>query len=686
MTTTRPLSLRRALTAAGAAALLMLAPSALAQERGGAAPAAQRLAGKPLARAGLTRVSDLFWLLNGWETTSLDGYAPRPSAVGMPGTPLVMADGQPFDVGPLGQPTLATLPVHLQQARAAEASRAPQLVAGRLAPDGALRLRLRPPPPGLAAEGAFSLGNEVGDPGPFRTTERRVLNVDRIGPQYFAEASLRGPQGASAELSLQALRHYTTDRPIRARTENVQDTLDGPPLQQLIAPRVSLRDGALLPGTHRLTVDYATLRALPLFETLGYEVPARRRRASASVRGRLPPDRVLPLNYRLSYRHATLRSAPTRFGARAAPFPSFDWAEDRLSAQLGTGRLSLRSGPGDVPVEVRAGLSGDYVHGQARGASLDDPDVLTARAYTAFSVPGPGLRPRLALLVSQTNGQFGGGTLFSARYAPEERAQAGLQLGYVRRPYAAEGRQWYWLAQGLPVPQAPEARVTLPASFAASERFTADVRLSRSFTGGLRLTLEGGARHFQSMTLPDARYGFAPVRSPVYPPPGGRLVPDLHLHTGAAGQTFYAAAEGASTFPEGLAHQLRYRIFAHRAANSEDGNQRAFDQRFRRVPRHWGRYTARLAVGDRFSVEARLTARSAERWPAYRRAAEAGGNAYRHRLPARLRVDLTATKRLWRDHLRARLALRNLLDAPLRSHPAGPVRRLAIFLSLEAQF
>ncbi|PSQ78858.1 MAG: hypothetical protein BRD37_01945 [Bacteroidetes bacterium QH_8_67_23] len=670
------------------AAVLALAPPAAAQSSGETPAATQRVTAERLARAGLTRTDDLFWFLNGWATSSLDGYAGRPSAAGMPGTPLLVAGGQPLTGGPFGQPPLPVLPVHLQQVKAVDASRAPRLADGRLAPDGAVRLRLRPPGTGLEAQGAFSAGNEVGDPGPFRTTEREVLNEDRIGPQYFGEASLRGAD-ASAQVSLRSVRHYTTDRAIRARAENVQDTLDGPPLQQLVAPRLVLSAEELLPGTHRLTAHYAALRSLPFFKTLGYELPARRRHAHIGVRGAPSgnrSDRTQRLRYRFGYRRATLASDAGRFRSAPPPNLTFDWTEDHLTTHVGVGDLSLPFSPlpGNAPVRLRFGVSADYTRAQAKRASLDDPTLLTTRAYAELAAPSAAFRPRLAALLSQTDGQLGGGALLSSQFPLGRRSSLGLHLGYVRAPYAAGGPFWYWLQQGLPAPQHPEGQVALPSSpFPASERLTADLRLRRTFAGGLRLALELSARHFQHLSLPSGSYRFARIALPAYAPPGGALVPHLRLHTEASGQTVRAAIEGTHTAPAGLTHQLRYNVFAHHATG-EGGARRAFDQRFARVPRHQLRYTARLAVATRFSLEGRVTARSPEHWPAYR-PAEADDSSYPPRLPAFLRVDLTATKRLWRDHLRLRLALRNLLDAPLRRHPAGPVRRLTLFLSFEAQ-
>jgi hypothetical protein len=49
-------------------------------------------------------------------------------------------------------------------------------------------------------------------------------------------------------------------------------------------------------------------------------------------------------------------------------------------------------------------------------------------------------------------------------------------------------------------------------------------------------------------------------------------------------------------------------------------------------------------------------------------------------------VDLTAQKRLWRDHLRGSLSLRNALNAPYLAEPAGTRTFLTLFVQFQATF
>lgn len=685
--TRRPLattnSIRRRVATVGPplfiAAIVLLAlagPAAAQTDRVPPSPAAVKVPAERMVRAGLTRPADLFGLLGGWTTASRDGYVVRTSAAGMPGAPLLTVGNTPFSGGLFGQPPLPMLPVHLAQVRTATASVAPRLVAGRLAPNGAVRLRLRQPARGFSARGAASAGNEVGDPGPFRTLNQAPNNVDRLGPQYFVETGL-GTDRARLQLSLRTLRHYTTDALIRPRVDHLRIGGPGdPPRQHLIASRLALQAQDPNLGRHRLSAHYARLRALPYFETLGAEVPARRYHAQVGVAGHAPPlssDSTRRLRYRLSYTRAALASDADRLRTDA-PLPlAFDGVENHIGGLVALGAVPLRLAR--RPLRMRFGLSADYTRALSHPA-LDDPTLLTTRGYAQLSADSSvRVQPRLTALVSQTDGHFGGGLLLSALGPQEARWSFGVHLTYMRRPYAAGGPFWYWLQQGLRVPRLQTGHVSLPAAFPPSHRLTTDVRLRRAFHRS-HVALELGVRHFRDLTLPRSDIGYDSLSN--------GLVPDLQLRPDASGQTFRMALTGMYSFPAALTHRLRYDLFAYHAAGG-GASREAFAQRFARVPRHQLRYTARLSVGERFSLEGRLTARAPTRWPAYTRAARAEGSPYRRRLPAYALLDVTAMKRLWHDHLRLRLALRNLLDAPFRSHPAGPLRRLNLFVSLAAK-
>ncbi|GIV62273.1 MAG: hypothetical protein KatS3mg044_1139 [Rhodothermaceae bacterium] len=91
-------------------------------------------------------------------------------------------------------------------------------------------------------------------------------------------------------------------------------------------------------------------------------------------------------------------------------------------------------------------------------------------------------------------------------------------------------------------------------------------------------------------------------------------------------------------------------------------------------------------IRTRFSPHPRLcffgTIRftSGTRGPAF---ASVGPSARR---PAYLLADLGLQKRLWQEHLRLHLALRNLTNTSYRPHPAGAVTHLSLFAQIEARF
>jgi hypothetical protein len=104
------------------------------------------------------------------------------------------------------------------------------------------------------------------------------------------------------------------------------------------------------------------------------------------------------------------------------------------------------------------------------------------------------------------------------------------------------------------------------------------------------------------------------------------------------------------------------------------------------LPRYRLGYTARFQPNDRFSLYARLRYQSGTRWPHYRLRGAQPRQAYATRRPAVVLVDLTAQKRLWRDHLRGSLSLRNALNAPYLAEPAGTRTFLTLFVQFQATF
>ena len=86
-------------------------------------------------------------------------------------------------------------------------------------------------------------------------------------------------------------------------------------------------------------------------------------------------------------------------------------------------------------------------------------------------------------------------------------------------------------------------------------------------------------------------------------------------------------------------------------------------------------------VAERFSLSAFLQYVSAMRWPEYQDATPENW-----RLPPRLLANMTAAKRMAGDRLHVSLGLRNILNEPMRFHPAGAVFHMEFYFSVTAGF
>lgn len=208
-------------------AALTLAASARAQE----APSRPRfdrvvIKGADVERMGWSRISELLWAA-GWSLSSLDGFQFDASADGLPtqrlsgaGSPdwIVLLDGQPVPVRMAGVQMLELLPVTLAQVESVTVTRRPTLAAGRMATRGVIevhtRRAVRP-----AARGTYSIGNERGDPGPYRYTPLASPNVERLGPDESA-AAFAGSSRADAQVGVRYSSLNVTDEQLLTRIDS----------------------------------------------------------------------------------------------------------------------------------------------------------------------------------------------------------------------------------------------------------------------------------------------------------------------------------------------------------------------------------------------------------------------------------------------------------------------------------
>ena len=595
-------------------------------------PGGQTIGQEEIEASGAVRLAGLLRLLDAPRRQTTHGFLwPTLFSEGLPGASSETAfliDGEPLAPDLLGFGDLERLPADVPDLARVTFCPGPQLVDGRLWSGGALFLESRPEP---GVRGAVFIGNEVGDPGPFRYLTGNA-NIDKFGPDYSGAAVWRDrrTQAVGLEARFKIRRFYATDLEILART--IAATGEFPRLR-LLAGETRGRFTAL-GGAHRVSAMASGGNVLPFVPSLGQEVPAQPIWAQAAASGTVLLRPGLGLAYRVRGAHEQVRS-------RNAAFPSdLDW-----TAQTGHGLVELRSSWRGA--RLVGGFSGEQVWADADGA----PEGFTLGRLHLMAQRGlSGAAGHLALSPSGAGAAATGwrawtagrtefvAALAASRTLPEER------LGLA-----------YWQQRGLTgFTLSSVERGAHDFGDQREARFQLDA--GRPF-GSARLSATVGLRGLESDTE-QAR--FNALDSLGLPTQGG-----MAFRTRASGTVGHIGMAVEET--RGIAH-LRLFVDARGALSGSA----SFQEAWRTVPAVRGGGRLSLRPAPSFSAFASLELASGTRWAAY-------SDDERDSLPPVALLDAAFQKTLWKGRLRTSLLFRNLLSAPERYQPRGVALDLRLY-------
>ncbi len=626
------------------------------------------ISGQEIRDWGLIRIADILELAPGFSGWSADGFR---------------ADGFVFGAGPAGsQQWRIAVDGQEVDARFVDGFHSEALP---VSTSSIKSVRLRPPgagPGGLSSSGwilfetnasdslgataTVSVGNEAGDPGPYRYTELATPNVDRDGPSADVQliipfAAGRGDgaffeprDGGPLRLSLgvRADQAHLTNEAILDRVYVLFDGVRKPRMT-LIQPRLGIelqRPG----GLHRVTWTQTTLRDLPFLEAMGSELPVSRHSRSLRASGR-QVARGLAVTYSVS---ASRSSMPERSNGEDL---SLDWAESLMRL-----RLEIASAGAD-PV-----WSLGYSMLKRRPNS---------RGFEPFLPTVPHVDFRVTRSLASGWSRVWSGQIVLGRY-PTTRVLPGLYMDMVR----TEG-PWTWSARAGFVAETPEDSGVEALWLAGGWDYPGD-GAGRSLGPDRAHDVRTGSLDLEArQTRGDVEWAVALYGRSVHGlnVPAGRLEPDSLFEARYLSERVFRAdvsgtlvgvrAWASQRVGEYLSHRLDYG-FAHTARGDE-----AFRQAVSGLPQVRARYSLRVSPYPRtfFGLVARFDSRT--EWSRYR---TVSGGEDVVRLPARVTVDATFSKQLAGKHLRLHATLKNLTRGLTSSHPAGPLQDLVFVVGLRA--
>lgn len=622
-----------------------------------------------ISKSGLTRLHELFHLLDNWNGVSINGQDWRIGARG-PGSgeetgPLILIDGHPVAIHGPGWHSFNHLPVTLAEIEKVIAIDRPVLHEGYFADRGLIHIVTSRGNPGWNADLRFSAGNEINDPGPFEFTPLRSPNEERLGPDMDLLLGYRSEhwylRGTAS-----TLRHRSTDTPIERRIKEMlrfePDRFEEPTnLKKAFHLAAGFESGR---NSLELRAGGGDHQELPFIAAWGREMPVRLQ----SLHGGLRFEHSLTESTRLAVRSTLQRLIPGEMANRDGF--RFDFRESvhthRISILRSVDGRDLSAGwmHESVGVEGRFEQQPGAPSGSSFYGSWSEPLGshlrLTAQAHLAYSderwYPGLSLDSSWKLA--------GGQTLHNWISVSQRTPWRSRNLGY-------------WMREGYEGFTSPELGPWSPAEPSAPSLFSAGSRWNATLSNRVQLLLE--AALFRHRELSFARYDYDLI-----------LPYQWFGHDGARSETDasatllrFGATARIRTLP-GLEHTLYAGLLGVPESTGAAG------ELFAELPRRVARIETRWEPVEGFRLWGRLRAASAAEWAEFSRVDGAqifdqqslDDTRISMRTGPLTNIDAGGSKSLWSERMTLELILKNLLNQPWLLHPAGTDHELTFYIQL----
>ena len=497
----------------------------------------------------------------------------------------------------------------------------PRLEAGSLTTGGIIHIHTAAPTPGPSANGWFTTGTEIGDPGPFAFTPLATPNVDRSG--YDASAGIAyGGSTSFGEATITSGEMIPTDPAIAQRYASALG--DRPRLDLTAA---SVRTGARIGGgSHELALRHSNVGDAIGLSPFGNEIAARELFTQLGMAGKVPAG-----NRELSYDIS--QSVNQARGV-------LDWDARTTEARLELSREASRLRVAGIRLRRLA------VHSPA---GLDDPAITLATAYAGLGLA--------STEVTVGEGEVGLAASLSRGWTLSRGSRLEGTLTFERGMRAEDDSIWAWTGRGYRL--LPDAGVAFDVvgSPQSPERLGADAAWSSRLAPGITLSARALYRWERNLSLELRRLHFIPET--------GSFDGSAAIVHGADGELGGGSVEIGARPLKGLVVDLLYRY------QDVIGGDSLYREAWATVPSHGVRAAAEYVPVRGLELRLAATYRSASRWAAYEAVAVESQGRYSATLAAALTIDVAVQKWLWDDRLRAHAGVRNLLGADLRYHPSG---------------
>ncbi len=609
-----------------------------------------------LQNTGLAQLSDIFLLIDEWDGYSIDGYAWNGSVnsleVFQPQNWIILVNDQKIDLKIFESTNINLLPFTPDHIDSIEVYIYPQLKEDAFSDQGLLHFHIRDIPNGLTVQGQFTLGNRTGDPGPYRYTELRSKNIDRVAADDSYWISYKNTTGYLGVGYISRV-YYPTDPLISDR--NIQIYPNGNPA--IFSKSISLRAGLTnIISQPQIELSRSSIEDFYFFKPFGREIPAINDFTFIGIKGQIQVTKGYHLDYKFRYTANALKERQNLYHL------NFDWKEEQyegiVQAEIQRAGYSLQFGAGINHLNIMSGyhLSQNFINNGTLYGSFQ---------FNGLSHNTQKIDARVTMNKNDVAVKISGVNQWNIN---NNQVLAGI-ASFTQTNPISENTLWYWTERGYNFISDFGGKYQMQGRLGPAQKVTIDLKWQRN--EGTAPAVESGIsyRAFLKKTWEDQNFE--------YDRGTGINAGSIIVKSGESGNIGRAFLKLTYNHLPLFKHHLFYRYA------TVLGGTKLFRELWRSVPVHSLLYRLTYQPVENFSMWAMFKYISSTFWSDFPEIDEHGTGRYSAAIPDVFLVDLAVNKWLWKRRIKLKLVFRNLLNQKNISYPIGASLDLRFYAQAE---
>ncbi|RJP66741.1 MAG: hypothetical protein C4539_10890 [Ignavibacteriales bacterium] len=592
---------------------------------------------------GIINLSDLFTLADKWNSFSIDGFNQYLSSNNLSTYQrqnfILMIDDQKIDLNSFDLQNINLLPVSVYDIDYVEFINLPMIYEGEFTGSGLIHIHTKKPEEKLTAHTNFSLGNETGDPGPYKFTPLNTPNVDKLNYNLGLTINY-GSKNWFVKGNIKSEENFVTDAALRDRISHFSAVNNKAHLISA-SGKIQVKNNF---STHNLfawKTDQDDFNFIPMF---GNELPVKRSIKHFGLNGDLLINHGLVIKYNLKYSDNDLNELANTAGYM------FTFHKKNLKGNVELNYSNSR-------LQAIIGLGLDRYNLQTESKIEDN--VLTFRnIYTSISYNStPNVFHTLQIFANRITDKYTiKGTLVN-NWAITKNQHARIHLSFSQNSVEEDLNYWTLFKRGYLFNPVENTEHFISSGFKTNRTFTGDLIYKYSKDSIYSIEANGSIRRFEDLYLESFSYQYDAFSSTFTTPIG--LVTGNSL-TSLAGSMLIEYRQSGS---------INHRFF-YQYQKSVAGDD-LFKKIRKAFPEHQVSYRFNFMPLETFGISLQAKYKTKLIFEEYKYLSAQSNGKLSEVIKTGLTFDVSLQKWFWSKKIWTNVIFKNIFNQQEKYHPVG---------------